>query len=116
MAHMKSKFCSRQAPYSTNFVSCRETDHEPHCIEEKNKDMTILHWHDLATENAVQGWKLVPHGFGAVLEASTGKQWVIVVNTGSDASNFLPNFESVSPTNRAEIPMEAIVLHEGIKL
>lgn len=78
--------------------------------------MTILHWHDLATEHALQGWKLVPHGFGAVLEVSTGKQWVFVVNVGSDASNFLPDFESMLATNRAEIPMEAIILHEGIKL
>ena len=113
---MKSDFFPRQAAYSTNFVICRETEHEPHCIEEKNRDMPILHCHDLATENAVQGWKLVPHGFGAVLEASTGKQWVVVANAGSDASNFLPNFESMLATNRAEISMEAIVLHEGIKL
>ncbi|KIM38926.1 hypothetical protein M413DRAFT_419911 [Hebeloma cylindrosporum] len=116
VSHMKSELHSRQAPYSTNFVVCRETAQEPHCEEEKNRDMTIIKWYDLATENAVQGWRLVPHGFGAALEVSTGKMWVVVVDAGTDASNFLPYFDPMSATNRSGIPMEAIVLHEGAKL
>ncbi|KIM35727.1 hypothetical protein M413DRAFT_32284 [Hebeloma cylindrosporum] len=79
----------QQLPFATDLLAWRETRSLTYCKEEDNSMFNILRWNEFSNTNAIQGWRLIPHGFGAFFDVRAGAQWIFIA--GPACSPFNPD-------------------------
>jgi hypothetical protein len=121
--HAPSDFV-HQLPFTTEYLAWRETRSLTYCKEEDNSMIGLLRWNDFSNADAVQSWRLVPHGFGAFFDVHAGSQWMAVSaplcspfdpSTLATPDIFSPEF-SPDCLNDELIYPEAILLTEGTRM
>jgi len=114
-----------QLPFMTEHLAVRETRSLTHCKEEDNSMIGILRWNDFSTVDAVQWWRLVPHGFGAFFDVLAGSQWIIIAAPAcspldpdffATSDLYINELTETETPNPEYIRPEAILLTAGMRM
>ena len=114
-----------QLPFATEHLVLQETRSLTHCKEEDNSMIGLLRWNDFSTVDAVQWWRLVPHGFGVFFDVLAGSQWIIIAapaslplhpNFFATSDLYINIFMETEAINPTLIRPEAILLTAGMQM
>ena len=119
-------------PFTTEYLAWRETRSLAYCKEEDDFPMRLLRWNDFSNTDAMQWWRMVPHGFGMYFDVHEGSQWIAIAAPRPPTIDpncspfdpdllatpeiFLPDFVPTEPLNRELIHPEAMLLTVGTRM
>lgn len=113
--------------FSTDHAAWRDTTTDSSSALNDGSRRSVLRWTDVAMQNAVQFWRIVPGGFGAFFDIRSGHVWIIVATPILDHRNvdrdnftrshiYLQEFSRLRPIYDANTRLEAIRLEPGTRL
>jgi hypothetical protein len=77
--------------YSSDVYAWNETEGERYCKESEHVPTADIRWGRASLMGAFTGWRIIPEGFGSVIEIKTGNEWLIVARpTSVDQDTYVP--------------------------